>query len=60
MTAIQNLHVQLYMKRKLNTFTSLKFGIVTVGILFKLFHGRAESVCPYTLHLLCVVSDSKM
>ena len=48
------------MKRKLNTFTSLKFGIVTVGILFKLFHGRAESVCPYTLHFLCVVSDSKM
>ena len=60
MTAIQNLLVQLYMKRKMNIFTSLKFGIVTVGILFKLFHLRAESVCPYTLHLLCVVSDSKM
>lgn len=59
MTAIQNLHVQLYMKRKLNIFTSLKFGKVTVGILFKLvsFHGRTESVCPHTLDLLRVVSD---
>ena len=56
MTEIQNLHT----KRKLNIFTSLKFGIATVGILFKLFHGRAESVCPHTLDLLCVVSDSKM
>lgn len=57
MTAIQNLHVQLYMKRKLNIFTSLKCGKVTVGILFKLFHGRTESVCPHTLDLLRVVSD---
>ena len=57
MTAIQNLHAQLNMKRKLNIFTSLKFGKVTVGILFKLFHGRTESVCPHTLDLLRVVSD---
>ena len=39
---MQTLHVRLYMLRKLNIFTSLKLGIVTVSILFKLFYGSAE------------------
>ena len=49
MTAIQNLHVQLYMKRKLNIFTSLKCGKVTVGILLSSFMVVLKACVPIRL-----------